>query len=145
MSRVLRLELLVSNNGEEACLKCYWHGEIKWWKAKKPLVRWWLMRDGKLVKRRSVLALTQFSPTDRQTPSSIKGGSRDMWLLAVSKRKHHTIQIILLERCGHGQSPDWHTKSDFASGNQIFVFFRILWEYFFKFWWSIFRMLSYSP
>ena len=82
------------------------------------------MRDGKLVKRRSVLALTQFSPTDRQTPSSIKGGSRDMWLLAVSKRKHHTIQIILLERCGHGQSPDWNTKSDFASGNQIF------WEYF---------------
>ena len=31
MSRVLPLEvgpkLLVSNNGEQACLECYWHGE----------------------------------------------------------------------------------------------------------------------
>ena len=36
---------------------------------------------GKVVKRRgrSVLALTQFSKTDRQTPASIKGASQDIW------------------------------------------------------------------
>ena len=43
---------------------------------------WWLMEVvGKLVKRRgrSVLALTQFSKTDRQTAASIKGASQDIW------------------------------------------------------------------